>query len=353
MSSLPAKSGGGGGEKFSVQRFCESTVKGSIVPLLKKPEDWPAWLVGLRSAILRDDAQGGGKLRLAFERNPESALVSLAKCARLGLCPDPALDHFALIPYGSEVTGAVMYRGWMFLMLASGQVEWLHADVIYRQEVVPGMPLRDPMTDRILHVANDLERDTYKDDDIAAAYAMCKLKGSERIVSVLLTRGNINKRRAASKAPNSPGWTKWFPQMCCAKAFQALGRCGRVPLTPQLREALQDDEEELKPAVLSSPPTTAPLVPPPAVPPPAARLPKQSGGQYLFDETEKDPLPSDEVLRERRLNALSMELVNRDISDDELAQLIQRAFKKGRVEDLSTAQLDELFDLVCAPKEES
>ena len=216
--------------KFDMALWVDRSVKASVAALLPRgDEDWKGWAVALRAACLKND-----KLGPAIANNPGAALLALIKCARLGMSPDPALQHFALIPYGGVVDGQAMYRGWMHVVMQTGKVEWMHADVIYKQEV-PKTALLDPVTQKVNHEPQTFERDNWKDDDIVGAYCMVKLVGRERLETKVMSIGEIRKRRA--KGANGPAWREWFKEMCIVKPIKALCSSGRLPLTKDQQQA--------------------------------------------------------------------------------------------------------------------
>lgn len=338
--------------EWSLAKYIDETVKPSVVACIGE-EGWGPWKVALRSAILRDRSQGKGKLSLALRNNPEGGIVALAKCAQLGLSPDPQLDHFALVPFGSEIQGMVMYRGWMHLALSSGHVEWVHADVIYKQEYDANLPIRDLDTNRVLHNPRVFERDGFKDDDIIGAYAMAKVKGASRLESIILTRGEINKRRAKSKASNSPAWTEWFPKMCVSKAYQSLFRTGRVPLSPSARAAATADEEDevfvqAEAEVVEEPRKVTTDQPPPPV--------ISGADQHIFDALDKDPFPADADQRNTIVEAIMIEAVDRELSDEVLATVASEALGReiSRIDDsLTVKELEAILEAIRPPRDES
>lgn len=336
------------GNEWSMQEYIHRAVQPVISPMVGEKE-WRAWGMALYTAVAKDKAYGKGKLLAAFQRNPQGGIVALAKCAQLGLSPDPQLDHFALAPFGSEIQGMVMYRGWMHVAKAAGLLEWCDADVMYRQEVNVNAPLRDPVSNRVLHQSHELGREDYSDDDIVGAWGMAKLKDSDRIVSVILTRKNINKRRAMSKAPNSPSWTNWFPEQCRAKAFQALFRSGKVPLSKVMRQLA--DEEEIVPVAAT---VIASEVPPPSQPPPPSVLPDRprDGNDVVFDALDKDPLPADVSRQGWLLEAIGVEATSQCLSDNNVLSIGSEvqgvALIEGDLLKLNAEQLQAILDKMVA-----
>jgi len=152
-------------------------------------------------------------------------------------------------------------------------------------------------------------------------------------VSHVLTRGSINKRRAMSMAKDGPGWTNWFPQMCIAKAWQALARSGRVPMTKELRMAA-DDEPLPTVEVTPLPPT-----PPPSPPAPPRRPPSSEG--VMFEALDSDPLPDDEKRRETLMAAIDAEVLSRDLS-----AMMDEICRDRNLEEMSVEELEDILDTI-------
>lgn len=239
MSNVPQKQSQAV-QQWNLGQYVEQSIRPNIEPLLPKTRGaWQSFQVALRSALMKTP-----KLAAAFQANPVQGVLAIVKAARLGLSLDPAHEHFALVPYKTEIQGNIMVRGWIHMARQSGTLEQMHADVIYRQEYDKTKALRDMMTGVVNHVPHDLERDTYKDEDIVGAYAWVKLKGQDRLVSIVLTRAEIEKRRKKGYY-NTPAWNEWYARMCIVKTINALFRSGMVPLTKQIEEAVRDEEAEV------------------------------------------------------------------------------------------------------------
>ena len=69
------------------------------------------------------------------------------------------------------------------------------------------------------------------------------------------TKADIEKRRAASKAPNSPAWTKWYDEMALAKA--ARRHCTQITMQmpKAIEEALDGLDDEFQDTKDITPPT--------------------------------------------------------------------------------------------------
>lgn len=336
--------------KFAMQPWVEQDVCRAITPLLPQPSDWPSWMVAFRAACL--------KSRVAFEAGQakthliavlanggdvarQSCLVALIKCARLGMSPDPALQHFALIPYGNLIDGQPMYRGWLHLITTEPSVEWVDADVVYRGEFDPKGLLIDPVTKAVNYSPNPIARDSMKDEDIVGAWCSIKLRGRERLETTFLSRKEILKRKAANKGA-SPAWNSWFQQMCLAKVIKACCTTGRIPLSQHVRNRIVEDErEEILAAEVQVTKTVAPE-------PPKLAAPVQDGAQLHFDLTNEDPLPDDAKRRERYLLCLDQEALAQGLSNEQQAELVGKAVPgwNGSYETLTAKQAEDAYDAI-------
>lgn len=293
----------------ALQKF-SADVKLNVVPLLGGEQHWDKWAVALRAACLKTPG-----IMQALQKNPATVLLALVKCAQLGLSPEPGLQHFALAPFGGAVEGLVMYKGWMHLAQTSGNVEWIHADVVYRGEVVPGIPFVDMATGRVNHVAEVFQRDDWKDSDIVGAYCVVKVRGTERLVPHVMSRGQIEKRR--QMGGKSSTWVKWYPQMCMAKVIGACLRSGRVPLSKRLQDAL-----ELEDRVVAAEATVVDTPANPRAPRSLAAPAGPSGAEVLFEAREAEPFPTEDQHAEDMRRAVVAEMDRQKLDEKARAAAI-------------------------------
>lgn len=335
---------GRSGQPWSLQTYVRDQVMPNVVALLPNGEaDWPMFEIALRAAVLakpRSDGRPG--LADAIAKNPESALVGMVKCARLGLSLNPVDEHFDLIPRAGVVHGEVRAKGWEHLALASGAIEFIQHDVVYRQELDRSKPFLDPVTQMPTHVADSFGRDDWKDADVIGAYCAIKLKGHDRLVTHVMSRGEINKRRAMAQTDKV--WGAWFREMCIAKVDKRAFKDPRIPKTAAMAEALRMEEDDDKPAPIA-PLSSAPT-------PIRGSAPKKTGGQLMWDARNEEPLPTDEKHREDLLKAIDTECVAQSITDETLQGLAisllaldpNACAEDATIENLSSEDLNKLLD---------
>ena len=307
---------------FSIQTWAQSRIQAQVVPLLPDGQSgWPKFEVALRSAVLREP-----KLADAIANNPQAAMLSVIKCAQLGLSLNPADEHYCLIPYKGVAQGQVMVRGWLHLMRQSGEVRDIEADVVYRQEMPEdSRSLRRP-DGGVAHEPHVFERDSYSDSDIVGAYASVRLKDSDRWKTVFIGRDRIEKLRKMG-AGNTPSWKDHYARMCVVKALKALARSGQVPLSPKAQLASADDEEATGVTYEAAPAASHAR-------PPAGRskmLPDEwdAGAKHRFTEIDKNPMPTDEESDDIEREALVRVMAELGTSAAQLDDVVRRLFKRS------------------------
>jgi len=78
------------------------------------------------------------------KRNPQSFMVALSECARLGLTPG---DGYALTHFGSEIVGMIEYTGELELIYRTGRVRTVIAEIVWTGDTFSrGLHPHDPPT---------------------------------------------------------------------------------------------------------------------------------------------------------------------------------------------------------------
>lgn len=141
-------------------------------------------------------------LAAASMRQPESLLIALRDCARLG--HEPGTDEYALTVRGGGVLGIEQYQGVIARMFNAGSVQAVHAEVVTMQEK---LTRRDPLPP--LHeVPGDwLDRDL-RVENLKGAYAYAILEGGVCSRVVIMGRAQIMTHR--DKAGTGMFWDGAF-----------------------------------------------------------------------------------------------------------------------------------------------
>lgn len=185
------------------------------------------------------------KLAAVVQRNPNSVRNAIMHAALLGLRPGPVHKHFALVPYGDECVGIVEWRGYVDLANRGGQLDSdIVVRVVYEHDVKEKRFTYEPMTGEIRHEFDVLgeHADKETEDKMVAVYATCKVKGRNGYATVLLTRREVEKRRAASaswkseKGRKASPWATDPAAMWKKSAIRALLDSGKVPMNRAMLE---------------------------------------------------------------------------------------------------------------------
>ncbi len=162
---------------------------------------------------------------------PESVLSAFMEAAGLGL--EIGLNGEAyIIPWHNTVTDRdgnkskvhvaqlqIGYLGHMKLAWNSGLVSSIEADVVTIDEVEEGRFTYQRGTDGFLHHKPVGDRDL-SERNIAFAYGMVWLKGSDRPVWRVIDKKQIERLRHTGQSANSPAWKKHYDEMCLAKILK-------------------------------------------------------------------------------------------------------------------------------------
>ena len=181
----------------------------------------------------------------------ESFFRAMLDLSAYGLEPDGRRAH--LIPFNCKVKWTengkqmerwekqvqliVDYKGLVELVRRSGDVSYIHADVVCKGDEFDYKFGSDAF---LLHKP-DLagERDP---KTAYCAYSFVKLKdGSEDFM--ILSRSEIERVRARSKSGNNGPWISDWPEMAKKTAFRRHSKW--LPLSVEVREAVEYDEEAI------------------------------------------------------------------------------------------------------------
>jgi recombination protein RecT len=189
-----------------------------------------------------------------FSRNPTLADCdpkSIVLCAlafsQLGLEPGGLLGHAYMIPRKNkhnnnrlEANFQLGYKGKIALNFRSGMFEFIHADVVYRDD---RFEYEYGSSAFLRHVPN-ADSENHKDSDVVAAYAIAHLKGATRPIFRVVTRKQLNEARRKSQTPNFGPWVDHFPQMCCKTAVHRLETYLPMSTEMETAHALEERSEE-------------------------------------------------------------------------------------------------------------
>lgn len=173
----------------------------------------------------------------AITRTPElqncdqgSLFNCLLTLSQYGLEPDGRNAH--LIPFGKSCTLILDYKGLVDLVMRSGLVANIHAD-----KVCPEDEFTYDRGAIQKHVIN-FQKDR---GEAYAYYVIVRFKdGTEK--TEVMTRAEVEKVRARSKAGRSGPWVTDFDEMGKKTVFRRASKWLRI--TPELAEAFDRDDDK-------------------------------------------------------------------------------------------------------------
>lgn len=182
---------------------------------------------------------------------PASFFQCLMSLSQYGLEPDGRRAH--LIPFENrkrkcvECQLIIDYKGLAELVLRSGIVSYLHADVVCDND--------DFEYDRGLVVRHKINLRGER-GNVYAAYAICRFKdGSEKCD--VMSKSDVERIRNRSRAAQSGPWVTDWNEMAKKTVFRRLSKW--LPLSPEVRDAIDsEDESEARRAESAKPVFEAP-----------------------------------------------------------------------------------------------
>jgi recombination protein RecT len=167
-----------------------ATYQGTFERLLPSHVDVQTFIGCAAGAMFRNP-----DLAIAAKASPDSLIVALRDCARLG--HQPGTDQYALTVRSGKIMGIEQYQGVIERMYRGGGVKSIHAHVVCVGET---FELRDPNPP--LHVVADwLDRDTSA-ANLKGAYAYATLPGGATSRVVAMGRAEIMRHRAVAATTN-------------------------------------------------------------------------------------------------------------------------------------------------------
>jgi len=175
---------------------------------------------------------------------PQSLLGALMVSAQLGLEPGTPLGQAYLVPYGSEVTFIIGYRGLIELAMRSGRIASIRADAVY---VGDEFTWELGLNPTIVHKPYADDRDDA--NKITHVYAVARFTDGTDPSFVVLTRSQVDAVMKRSKASGSGPWKTDWEAMALKTAVRRLAKW--LPLTIEAQRAVALDERVI-PNVLAA-----------------------------------------------------------------------------------------------------
>lgn len=176
--------------------------------------------------------------------DPASFFLAMLNLSQLGIEPDGRRAH--LIPFENKKRGVmevqliVDYKGLAELVMRSGLVSNLHADVVCEN-------------DEFEYDCGELRK--HKIDfrksrgKVYAVYAICKMKDGSQKCDVM-SRDDVEAIRKRSRSGNNGPWVTDWNEMAKKTVFRRMSKW--LPLSPDLRDIIEADDEQFEETQVST-----------------------------------------------------------------------------------------------------
>lgn len=164
--------------------------------------------------------------------SPASLMNAIVKAAQVGLELGSALGHAYLVPYKTEATLIIGYRGLISLARRSGEILSIQSQVVRVGDV---FEFEYGLEEKLKHVPALADR-----GEITHAYAVAKLKDGGVQFDVM-TKGEVDAVRARSRAAGSGPWVTDYPEMARKTVVRRLFKY--LPVSIELAGAMAADED--------------------------------------------------------------------------------------------------------------
>jgi len=165
------------------------------------------------------------------ECTPASLMKCLLDLSAMGLEPDGRRAH--LIPYGTECTLIIDYKGLVELIRRSGDVISLRSETVCSKDEFAWT------NGEISHSVN------WREDrgEMQAVYAEAVMKSGEK-QSAVMTKAEIEAIRNRSRAGKSGPWVTDFAEMAKKTVVRRLSKM--LPLSSEIMRHVEADDDQFK-----------------------------------------------------------------------------------------------------------
>ena len=160
---------------------------------------------------------------------PASLMKCLLDLSAMGLEPDGRRAH--LIPYGTEATLIIDYKGLIELIRRSGDVISIRAETVCERDDFSWA------NGEVTHSVN------WREDrgDIQAVYAVAAMKSGEKQTAVMTTK-EVEGIRVRSRSGNNGPWKTDWAEMAKKTAVRRLSKM--LPLSSEIMRHVERDDDQ-------------------------------------------------------------------------------------------------------------
>lgn len=171
------------------------------------------------------------------ECHPASLVSSIVKASQLGLEVSSALGHAYLVPYKTEATLIIGYRGLITLARRSGEIQSLTARVVHEKD---HFELEYGLHERLRHIPSTED----EPGPITHVYAVAHLKDGG-VQYEVMTKAEVDAIRKRSKAGGAGPWVTDYQEMARKTVVRRLFKY--LPVSVELADALAVDDDRPEP----------------------------------------------------------------------------------------------------------
>jgi len=160
---------------------------------------------------------------------PASLMKCLLDLSAMGLEPDGRRAH--LIPYGTEATLIVDYKGLVELIRRSGDIVSIRAETVCEKDEFAWT------NGEVTHAVN------WREDrgQVQAVYAEAVMKSGEKQTAVMTVK-EVEAIRARSRSGNNGPWKTDWPEMAKKTVVRRLSKM--LPLSSEIMQHVERDDDQ-------------------------------------------------------------------------------------------------------------
>ncbi|MCK7581139.1 MAG: recombination protein RecT [Chromatiales bacterium] len=213
----------------------------TVAQMMEKNRDSIAAALPKHLTVERLSRVALGELRTnpkLLECAPASLMNAIVKASQLGLEVGSAMGHAYLVPYKTECTLIIGYRGMIALARRSGEIQSITARVVYARDT---FELEYGLEEKLRHVPST-------DEDpgpVTHVYAVAKLKDGG-IQYEVMTRAEVEAIRKRSRAGGSGPWVTDWNEMARKTVMRRLFKY--LPMSIEMADAMSAEADDDRPS---------------------------------------------------------------------------------------------------------
>ncbi len=213
----------------------------TVAQMMEKSRDSIAAALPKHLTVERLSRVALGELRTnpkLLECNPASLMSAIVKASQLGLEVGSAMGHAYLVPYKTECTLIIGYRGMIALARRSGEIQSITARVVYARDT---FELEYGLEEKLRHIPST-------DEDpgpVTHVYAVAKLRDGG-IQYEVMTRAEVEAIRKRSRAGQYGPWVTDWSEMARKTVMRRLFKY--LPMSIEMADAMSAEADDDRPS---------------------------------------------------------------------------------------------------------